>query len=362
MFKPMGSDSCMLDPTAALPGTSSAQGTWTRREVLRGLGAAVLTAQLSPLAEASLLLQEQKRVGRQPIVDSHIHLYDPTRPDGVPWPEKSNTVLFRPALPERYRALSAPLDVVAAIAIECSPLVGDNDWLLKTVRTSTLMVGAIGDLDPALPTFAAELERLHRDPLFLGIRYGNLWGRNLGSHLDDERFIENLRTFAQTGLVFEVPDAKPELAGDLVRLIDLVPNLRMLIDHLPHVSPPTDVAARNHYVAKLQRLSEHPNVFAKGSEIVRQIDGKVSLQIDQYRPWLDTLWSLFGEDRMVFGSDWPNSDTTSPVGDVFTLAERYLATKSPAAAQKFFSRNSARVYRWHPRTDAQRLLLESRQA
>jgi L-fuconolactonase len=34
-----------------------------------------------------------------PIIDTHIHLFDPRRPQGVPWPEKNDAVLYKPALP-----------------------------------------------------------------------------------------------------------------------------------------------------------------------------------------------------------------------------------------------------------------------
>jgi predicted TIM-barrel fold metal-dependent hydrolase len=38
-----------------------------------------------------------------------------------------------------------------------------------------------------------------------------------------------------------------------------------------------------------------------------------------YKPRLDLLWDIFGEDRVVFGSDWPNS-TVNWVSFETTLA------------------------------------------
>ena len=40
-----------------------------------------------------------------PIIDTHIHLFDTARPEGVPWPSKENSVLYKPALPDRYRQI-----------------------------------------------------------------------------------------------------------------------------------------------------------------------------------------------------------------------------------------------------------------
>src|SRR5579859_5956208 len=79
-----------------------------------------------------------------PIIDTHIHLFDPTRPGGVPWPEPSDSVLYKPALPDRYQQISRNFGVVGAIAIEASPLPKDNDWLLATAKENPLMVGIVG--------------------------------------------------------------------------------------------------------------------------------------------------------------------------------------------------------------------------
>ena len=53
-----------------------------------------------------------------------------------------------------------PLGVVGAIAVECSPLVEDNDWLLRAAAADPIIVGVTGNLDPASPDFPRQLERL----------------------------------------------------------------------------------------------------------------------------------------------------------------------------------------------------------
>ena len=229
----------------------------------------VWEAALCAAAATASKLHASPSLDRLPIVDCHIHLFDPGRPGGVPWPTPDDTVLYRPALPERYRALTRDQGVIAAIAVECSPLPSDNDWLLKTAASSDVVVGVIGDLDPARKEFTAQLERLATHPLFLGIRYGNLWHRDLGQHLDDPLFLANLKTFARHGLVFESANPNPKLVADLLRLASNIPDLRIVIDHLPQALPPQDRVQRAQYLATLKQLSERPNVFVKGSEILR---------------------------------------------------------------------------------------------
>jgi L-fuconolactonase len=48
------------------------------------------------------------------IIDSHTHFYDPTRPQGVPWPGKDDKILYRRVMPDEFRKLVRPHGVLIA--------------------------------------------------------------------------------------------------------------------------------------------------------------------------------------------------------------------------------------------------------
>lgn len=288
-----------------------------------------------------------------PTIDTHIHLFDTNRPGGVPWPEKSDAALYKPATPERYMALAAPFGVVGAIAIEASPLLSDNDWLLRVVSRHPVMVGMIGDLVPGTGDFLRQLDRLHRDPLFLGIRYGNLWGRDLTIDLAKPGFVDGLKALAQAGLVLDSANPDAKLIRAILNVSEQVPALRIVIDHLPHAPIPTDPAARREYESDLKKLAQNRNVFVKLSEIPALVDGKLVTEASYYREPLDAIWDLFGEDRILFGSDWPNSDHVAPYARTMAIVRGYISTKSTAAQEKYYWKNSIAAYRWRRRSPDQ---------
>jgi len=284
-----------------------------------------------------------------PIIDAHIHLFDPTRPGGVPWPEKTDAALYKPALPGRYTTISAPFGIVGAIAIEASPLASDNQWLLNVARESKIIVGVIGDLIPGTQTYMRDLDRLHADPLFLGFRYGNLWDRNLSLDLSKPGFVDGLKALAQAGLVFESANPDPTLIAAILSVSERVPGLRIVVDHLPHAPTPTDPAARKDYEANLHRLAQNPNVYVKLSEIPVVEDGKLVTDPHRYQAPLDALWGTFGEDHVLFGSDWPNSDHVAPFADTISIVRAYISRKPHIAQEKYFWKNSISAYHWHRR-------------
>ena len=279
-----------------------------------------------------------------PIIDTHIHLFDPTRPQGVPWPDPKQTVLYKPALPDRYRKLATHRGVAGAIEVEASPWLEDNQWVLDIAARDPIIVGTVGNLDPGKPEFGRQLERFHRNPLFRGIRYGNLWGRILGDEAGRPEFVSGLKLMSQAGLSLDTANPNPELLAAILRVTDLVPDLRVIIDHLPQMQPAA---------GQVREFRSRPQVYVKLSEVYRRVDGQIPRDLGVYRGTLDTIMDAFGEDRVLFGSDWPNSDLWRPFDDVLNLVQEYFAGKSRAAAEKYFWRNSVKAYRWVNRDESQ---------
>jgi len=234
--------------------------------------------------------------------------------------------------------------VKGAIVVEASPWFADNQWVLDVAAKDTIVVGIIGNLEPGKPEFTKQLERFHRNTLFRGIRYGNLWGRNLGSELNRPEFISGLKLLAQANLTLDTANPTPELMAAVLRLTDLVPNLRVVLDHLPQMQAPSP---------HVKELAARPQVYVKLSSVYRRINGEVPRELDVYRARLDELAGYFGEDRILYGSDWPNSDNWRPLEDVLSLVREYFAAKPRAVAEKYFWKNSVGAYGWVKRDASQ---------
>jgi len=298
-------------------------------------------------------LNRGARAAPIPIIDTHIHLFDPRRPEGVPWPPQNDTFLYQPALPDRYRRLTQALGIVGAIEVECSNRVEDNQWVLDIAGQDTIMVGTVGNLEPGTPDFRKHLERFHRNLLFRGIRYGNLWGRNFGEQVSRPEFISDLKVLAEASLGLDTAQPDPALVANVVRLTDQIPSLRVVIDHLPQLEPPSDPQALRAYQGNVRELGKRPQVYVKVSEVLRRVGGQVRTDLDFYRPRLDELWDIFGAERLIYGSDWPNSDHFGTYPQVLKVVREYFLGKGTAVAEKFFWRNSIAAYHWVQRAPSQ---------
>jgi predicted TIM-barrel fold metal-dependent hydrolase len=289
-----------------------------------------------------------------PIIDAHIHLFNPRRPGGIPWPAPDDPI-YKPSLPARYESVVSNLGVVGAIAIEASPLPADNDWVLKIAAANQVIVGMVGDLVPGSSTYEQELDRLQNNLLFLGIRYGNLWGRNLALDKNNPGFMAGLRSLATRRLVFESANPDAKLIEALLAAAQMVPDLTIVIDHLPHMQLPQEPSARKACWSQLAELSCSPHVFVKLSEILTRESGSGAASRATYAHTLDSLWDIFGPEKVLYGSDWPNSDHVANYVDTLGTVRTYVATKGREAMEKFFWKNSIAAYNWKPRRSNQHL-------
>lgn len=276
-----------------------------------------------------------------PIIDSHIHLFDAGRPQGIPWPEPGHP-LHGVALPQDYWALADSQAIAGAIVVEASHWRLDNAWLLHTLRQSPRMLGFIGNLSPFDEHFHDDLSALEREPLFLGLRYGNLWQRDL---LDDQTrpgFIEAMRRLAASGRTLDSANPDPRLIKGLLRLSDAVPDLRIVVDHLPSAAVSVEQFAD--FQRDVFALAERPNVYAKLAEIPQHDGAGLVTDPAFYRDRLAYLWQAFGDDRCFFGSDWPNSNGVADFDTTLDLVRQSVADKPLAVQQQFFLGNVSRAY------------------
>ena len=305
----------------------------------------------SALRVASLAAAPEDKI---PIIDTHLHLYDPTRPQGVPYPPGPNPPQ---ALPNQYREDVTPLGISGGIKVEASPWVEDNLWVLETIKDAPIIVGMIGDLDPTKSEFREYLERYHRNKLFLGIRYGNVWpGHDLVAAVRKPEFIENMKVFAQTGLTLEIANPRFDLMEATVRLTDKVPELRVVVGHLQALPLPANPDVLRTYSNNLKDLRAR-KAYAKISGLPRAANGQPQTSPADYKPMLDFIWDIFGEYYIVFAAGWSRMPVQpSPIERMRTNIEimrSYFMAKGRPAAEKFFWKNSVPAFKWVKRDVSQ---------
>jgi predicted TIM-barrel fold metal-dependent hydrolase len=321
---------------------------FSRRAFLAGAAAAATVEALGGVYAQSA------SVDNIPIIDAHIHLFDGTRPLGAGYMgSPAYRTISKTMLPAMYSPLARPTGIVGAIVVESSPWIDDNLWYLETCRENPIMVGVSGNLNPAQPEFGQYVARFHKDPLYRAIRSSHFYSADKGKVTLNPDQVANLKLLAQADLALDTANPSMNLMQANVMLADAIPTLRIIMDHLPSFDPSAD--NQQAYEAVVKEMVVRPNIFVKLSEVYhpRQTDGVIIKDYEPLRARLEYLFDAFGEDRVIFGSDYPNSYGVATIPEEVGLMKRFFSTKSRDAAEKYFWKNSARVYKWIKRVDDQ---------
>ena len=277
-----------------------------------------------------------------PAIDAHTHFYDPTRPEGVPWPAKNDEVLYRPVLPREFKKLTAPLGVVGTIVIEASPWVEDNQWLLDLAQREPVIVGVVGRLDPADEKFAELLGRFSKNPRFRGIRVGH---DDVKKALGDPAMLRRLGLLADRDLELDV-NGGPDMLIDVARLAAALPELRIVINHAANLRI-DGLAPPQTWVEAMAKAARQPRVYCKVSALVegtRRTNRDAPTEASFYRPVLDSLWNAFSEERLIYGSNWPVSERAASYAALHRIAVAYFQTKGDRVLRKFLHDNALAAY------------------
>ncbi|MCO8120902.1 amidohydrolase family protein [Stieleria sp. TO1_6] len=277
------------------------------------------------------------------VIDTHTHFYDPTRPQGVPWPSEKTSSLYRKVMPTDFLAVASPMGVRETVVVEASEWVEDNQWVLDLAETNPSIVGFVGNLNPSDPKFKSHLIRFSKNPLFRGIR----WRDNrvpLDGDLDPLIVAAKQLADHDLELDLNVPYTKLPL---MHRLAQAVPDLRIVINHAGRPGDPKAIPPN--WKNNVAQIAKRPNVSMKVSGLIEQAKrefGKSPTATEYYLPVLDYLWDQFGEDRLIYGSNWPVSQRGGSYESSYKVVDQYFSGKGHEVAEKYFWKNSLAVYRW----------------
>ncbi|HEX4719133.1 MAG TPA: amidohydrolase family protein [Thermoleophilaceae bacterium] len=295
---------------------------------------------------------------------------------------------LRPYLPADYlrdvAALPATfgLQVEAVIHVEADwhsdDPVEETRWVdgLPFGRDGAPRLAAvIGHADPRQRGFAEVLDRhAAASGRFRGIRCMAAWHpdpkvRNWSAGeriLRSPEFLRGFAALAERGLTFDAYVFSRQLP-DVVVLAREYPDTTIVLDHYAPLvgwlgpmgkatgrtdSERADLLAR--WRDDIGALAEHPNVVAKHSGLAFPPLGFGQPGIDRaalagkIRPLVDHVTDAFGEDRVLFGSNFPMDKAVTSYEVIAGALVDTLAPRGDRLLAKVFRENAERVYRTEP--------------
>jgi len=257
------------------------------------------------------------------VIDAHQHFWDPARAD-YPWMEGAEMAPLRRAFgPADLAPLLAENGIDASIVVQCRSSLEETEEFLEVAGATPFVAGVVGWADLTDPSLDDRLGRLRASPggkKLIGIRH------QVHDEPDPEWL---LRSDVQRGLAAVLAH---DLAYDfLVRTRELpaaiataraFPKGRFVLDHA--AKPPIAEGFSQQWADRLGMLAACGNVWCKISGLVTEAVWD-DWDAERLFPVIAHAAQCFGEDRLIFGSDWPVCVLAGSYGDIKHAFDECLA-------------------------------------
>lgn len=280
-------------------------------------------------------------VAQGQVIDCHVHLWDLSRPAGLSWIKKDDSVLYKNMLPADFEKVAKANGVTGVVLVQAGQSLPDNQWNLDiTAHNPALFRGLVGNLSEVIGTdaFAPLFDQLSKDPRYLGYRISGRYQQGLS-----DAFYRDLKRTAAAGKSVDFLAGGFSLS-EIATIAKQVPDLRIIVNHFGSVrlnGQALDAA----WVKDFRAVAQQPNVYCKVSALYGRFEKQPApKELSAYEPVLDLAFECFGEDRLVYGSDWPVTEATGDYASVLALTRAYVDKKGKEVREKLFHRNAEKFY------------------
>jgi L-fuconolactonase len=275
-------------------------------------------------------------------IDAHVHVWGPAELEAYTWMTPELDAIQRPFTVDELRPLLAAHDFDGAVLVQTYASVEETRKLLALSAADDAVAGVVGWVDLTSPDVAETLADLHG---LAGVRH------QVHDEADPEWLLRDdvrrgLRAVEEAGLAYDLLVRPRELPAALATAREFA-GLPMVIDHL--AKPPIASGDFERWAERMAPFAELEHVSCKVSGLVTEADWS-DWSVDALVAYVHRVVEWFGEDRILFGSDWPVCTLAASYDEVVIAAERALERLS---REKVFGGNAAAVYRLmeHPNRD-----------
>ena len=269
-------------------------------------------------------------------IDAHQHFwsYDPAAYGWI-----QTEILKQDYLPLDLKPQLEVAGFDGTVAVQARSTWEDASWLLELADQYSWIAGVVGGADLAVPDLSERLAPLAAHPKFRGVR-GLILTDPWTPEVPRADFLRGLRELAAANLTFDLL-IRPAQLSLACRVVEAVPEQRFVLDHI--ANPAIAEREMEPWAAGIRRLASYPNVACKVSGMVTRAD-HTDWEVDDFTPYLDTVFAAFGPDRLLIGSDWPVCRQAAEYDVTMGIVQSYVGALSKTEQAAVLGESAVRWY------------------
>jgi L-fuconolactonase len=240
------------------------------------------------------------------IIDTHIHIWNFDRAD-YPWLKGDTSILNRTYAIDEIETERKAAGITDGIMVQASCNLDDTNLMLEVAIENDWVQGVVCWL-PLMDT--EQTARILEDDFlpnryFVGVRH-LIHDEPDANWLLQPAVIESLQLLAKHNKPYDVVGVKPEHIETVLKVSELVPELKMVFDHLN--APPISSGEKyGRWGELMKEAAQNKNLYAKISGLGTaggNFEGRTAADI---KPYVAFALEHFGTNQCFCGGDWPVS-------------------------------------------------------
>jgi L-fuconolactonase len=278
-----------------------------------------------------------------PIIDAHVHLWDPDH-FRISWLDDDELLNRRFTLPEYYQHTEGiAIEAMVYVEVDINPAYAllEASWVADRAeedpRLQAIVASAPLEDGERVRAYLDDLVKI--DPRVKGVRRIVQSEPDAAFSLRPD-FIRGTQLLADYGLSCDICINYRQLEST-IQLVKQCPDTSFILDHI--AKPDIKSSMSEPWRQQMCELASYSNVFCKVSGMVTEAD--LQWQAEHLAPYIEHVLTVFGEDRVVFGGDWPVVLHASTYKRWVETLDQLTAHLSNEAKHKLWAENARRFYR-----------------
>ena len=293
------------------------------------------------------------------ITDTHRHLWDLERLN-LPWLDNV-PALKQGYLPADYLKAAKDTEIYRTVYMEVDAHADHKqkeieDMTLLCKSKEEIMHGMVISGNPGDSGFSEFLEFNSGNHYIKGVRQVLHTPEQPTKYCLSTEFMQGSRELGKRGLLFDICIRPAELQ-DAVELCRQIPETIFMLDHCGNADPyvvngqrrhdisssdSTFVHTRENWQEGIRQLGRLDNVYCKISGIISRVESDWNAKT--LAPTVNACLDAFGEDRVVFGGDWPVCTLGASLSEWVAVLRQIIHNRPEIQQEKLFHINAERLY------------------
>ena len=270
-------------------------------------------------------------------VDSHQHFWNYSKEE-YDWIDDSMAVIRRDFLPPDLKFEFDKKNLQVSVAVQARCTLEETRWLLDFADKYDHVAGVVGWIDLKADDLEDQLKEFEGNTKLCGFRE-ILQGQEPEFMLDP-KFIRGVKLLAEKGYSYDIL-VFPKHLKAVKELLKELPEMRLVIDHI--AKPLIGEGEIDEWAEDMTEIAQYKHVFCKLSGMVTETNS--GWEEEDFKPYMEVVLNAFGEDRIMYGSDWPVCLLNGSYEEVYNIAHNFVNNYSSSAEAKVFGQNAASFYK-----------------